>query len=126
MKSVFINNALLVAIFVSTNAPALSHGDEPAKSSIHEGTVHGSVSDSMCKSDHAAMIKAGHGKDAPSCAAKCIAQGQKYVLIDKKNKVVYTLSNPKMVSKFVGKAVVVSGHIDDKTKVIHLHNVKPE
>lgn len=126
MKSVFINNALLFAVFVGASAPAMSHGGESAKSSIREGTVHGIVSDSMCKFDHAAMIKAGHGKDAASCAAKCIAEGQKCVLIDKKNKVVYTLSNPKMVSKFVGKAVVVSGHIDDKSKVIHLHNVKPE
>lgn len=108
----------------------LAHGDEHRsqkdKQAVRSGTVSGVISDSMCKSDHSAMIKNGHGKDDASCTRACWKEGNKAVLIDKKNNVVYNLTNAKSVNKYAGKTVTVTGHIDDDTNVIHVHSVKAQ
>lgn len=95
-----------------------------ASSGVHLGTVNGVISDSMCKGDHTAMIKGGHGTDAASCTNKCVKEGNKPVLVDKKDKIVYTFSNGKLARPFAGKSVSVTGHIDSDTKVIHIHQIK--
>lgn len=107
----------------------LAHDEDASgkKSGAHLGTVHGVISDSMCKFDHDAMIKSGqYGKTAAECIAKCEQQGMKLVLADKKNQTVYTFVNPKEAKPFVGKSVAVTGHIDDGSKVIHIHSIKAE
>lgn len=120
----------LTALTYLISPGALAHGDEhdshKGKQAVRSGTVNGVVSDSMCKSDHSAMIKSGHGKDDASCTKACWKEGNKAVLVDKKNNIVYSLSNPKSVNKYAGKAVTVTGHIDDSTKVIHVHSVKAQ
>ncbi len=122
--------SLALAAFTYIVSPALAHDEthhaHTAKQSVRTGTVNGVISDSMCKSDHSAMIKNGHGKDAASCTKTCWKEGNKAVLVDKKNNVVYSLTNPKSVTKYAGKMVAVTGHIDDSTKVIHVHGVKAQ
>jgi hypothetical protein len=122
---------ITLAVSIHLVSPgALAHGDEhgshKAKQAVRAGTVSGVISDSMCKSDHSAMIKSGHGKDDASCTRACWKEGNKAVLVDKKNNVVYSLTNGKSVNKYAGKAVTVTGHIDDDTKVIHVHSVKAQ
>lgn len=120
--------ATVVAGLMAAANGAGAHEEEqkaPQKG-VYEGTVHGVISDSMCKFDHTAMIKAGHGKDAASCTKKCVGEGNKLVLADKKDNIVYTFSNSKKAEPFAGKSVAVSGHIDPQTKVIHIHEIKSE
>jgi hypothetical protein len=114
------------AMLISISSAALAHGEQhdSHQSAVRSGTIYGVISDSMCKSDHSAMIKSGHGKDAVTCTEACWKEGNKAVLVDKKNNVVYSLTNPKSVTKYAGKTVAVTGHIDDSTKVIHVHSIK--
>ncbi len=127
MQKILIATAVMTCL-TSTNA--LAHGDgdghdgTKANTSVRSGTVSGVISDTMCKGDHSAMIKSGHGKDSASCTKACWKSGNKAVLVDKKNSVVYSFSNPKSVDKYAGKTVSVTGHIDDQSKVIHVHSVK--
>ncbi len=127
MHKTLIAAAVLTCL---TGTSALAHGDgdghdgAKANTTVRSGTVSGVISDAMCKGDHSAMIKGGHGKDSASCTKACWKSGNKAVLVDKKNSVVYSLSNPKTVDKYAGKAVSVTGHIDDQSKVIHVHSVK--
>lgn len=120
-----------VGVTAGMSSAALSHDSDEAshakgKHGVYSGTVHGVISDSMCKFDHSAMIKAGHGADAKSCTEKCVKEGNKLVLADKKNKIVYTFVNAKEVKSYAGKQVAITGHIDPDTKVIHIHSVKAE
>lgn len=97
----------------------------PAESKMVQGTIRGSLSDSMCKGDHAGMIKmGGYGNNAVSCTQKCLKEGNSLVFVDRKTKAVYTLQNSAAAKKFAGRNVVISGHIDHGTKVIHIHSVK--
>lgn len=97
-----------------------------AQAKTYSGTITGTVSDSMCKFDHSAMIKAGHGTNAVTCTQKCLKEGNKLVLCDPKTKTVYNLTNATKVKKYAGKSVSVTGHIDTDTKVIHVHSVKAQ
>lgn len=118
---------LAVSIYL-VSPGALAHGDEQhsdkGKQAVRSGTVSGVISDSMCKFDHSAMIKAGHGTNAVTCTQKCLKEGNKLVLCDPKTKTVYNLTNATKVEKYAGKSVAVTGHIDTDTKVIHVHSVK--
>lgn len=125
--------AVILAVGASAgiSSRVLSHeGDEGAHAKeqhgVYAGTVHGIISDSMCKFDHSAMIKSGHGTDAKTCTEKCVKEGNKLVLADKKNNTVYTFVNSKLAKSYAGKQVAITGHIDPDTKVIHIHNVKAE
>lgn len=113
------------AFFAAAVLSAAAFSTMPAESKLVQGTITGALSDSMCNSDHASMIKMGHGKDAASCTQKCLKEGYKLVFVDRKTKAVYTLQNPGPAKKFAGKNVVISGHIDSASKVIHVHTVKP-
>jgi hypothetical protein len=97
-----------------------------AESKLVQDTISGTLSDSMCKGSHTAMIKmGGYGKTAVSCTQKCLKEGNSLVLIDKKTKAVYSLQNPGPAKKYAGKNVVITGHIDSASKVVHIHSVKP-
>lgn len=125
-----VKGALIIAGLLGSLNPAIAIAHDQASNAsqkgVYQGTVHGVISDSMCKFDHSAMIKSGHGKDAASCAKKCISEGSKIVLADKKDNAVYTFSNSKQAKAMVGKSVAVTGHIDPQTKVIHIHSIKAE
>ena len=110
-------SAMLLAMAL-ISAPA-------AESKLVRGTVRGALSDSMCNGDHAGMIKmGGYGKDAASCTAKCLKEGNKLVFVEAKTKALYSLQNAAAAKKFAGKNVVISGHVDKTAKVIHVHSVK--
>lgn len=130
MKKSVLFPALLASVYlVSLSAFAHDEGQHPQenkKAAIRSGTVTGVISDSMCKFDHSAMIKAGHGTNAVTCTQKCVEEGNKLVLCDAKSKIVYNLSNATKVKKFAGKSVSITGHIDDQTKVIHVHSIKAQ
>lgn len=121
----------LVASIVFANM-AVAHDEPAAKANsggqaqhgVHEGTVSGVISDSMCKFDHTSMIKSGYAKDATACTNKCVKSRQKLVLCDKTNHIMYAFTNSKAVKSYAGKTVAVSGHIDADTKVIYVHSIK--
>lgn len=92
-----------------------------AEGKLVQGTVRGTLSDSMCKGDHAGMIKmGGYGSSADSCTSKCLKEGNKLVFVESKTKAVYSLQNAAAVQKFAGRNVVISGHIDKTSKVIQI------
>ncbi len=123
-----IYGALIIAGLAGVTSAAFAHDgtESTPKKGLYEGTVHGVISDSMCKFDHAGMIKGGYGKDAAGCIMKCVSQGYKLVVADEKNNVVYEFRNPQKAEPFAGKSVAISGHIDPQTKVIHIHDIKAE
>lgn len=133
LKTGKLRSASMVVIGLALNCPAVLAHEETAQNvtanktgGVHSGTVHGVISDSMCKFDHKGMIKGGHGKDAASCTQKCVSEGAKLVLADKKENTVYTFSNSKMAKAFIGKTVDITGHIDPSTKVVHIHTIKAD
>ena len=69
-------------------------------------TFTGTVTDSMCGKDHAAM---NMGTDA-KCTDACIKAGAKYGIYDGKK--TYTLSDQKTPEKFSGQKVTVTGSVD--------------
>ena len=74
----------------------------------------GVISDTACKSKH---DMAGMGaKDEPDCVKKCVAMGEKYVLLSGKD--VYTLEGtPADFAKYAAQNVTVKGTLDgDKLK----------
>lgn len=112
--------------FVATVLSVVALSFMPAaESKLVPGTIRGTLSDSMCKGSHASMIKmGGYGSNAAECTQKCLKEGYKLVLIDQKTKAVYSLQNPGLAKKFAGKNVVITGHIDSSSKVVHIHSVK--
>lgn len=117
-----VPNSASTSASPSTNqaASSTSSAQSEAATGVHEGTVSGVISDSMCGSDHTKMCELG--KDAQACSQKCVESGAKYVLVDHDGEV-YQLSDQKRVKEFAGKSVAVSGHIDHSTKAIHLHSI---
>lgn len=118
MKNKLSFASALLAAFMVTSMPL-------AESKMVQGTMKGLLSDSMCKGDHAGMIKmGGYGTTAVSCSQKCLKEGNSLVFVNSKTKAVYTLQNPGTAKKYAGKTVTISGHIDNASKVIHVHRVK--
>lgn len=93
---------------------------ETTTGGVHEGTIAGVISDSMCGKDH--MKMGDMGKDAQACSHKCVEAGAKYVLVAESGDI-YQLSDQKRAKEFAGKPVEISGHIDETSKAIHLHGI---
>jgi len=77
--------------------------------------INGWISDSMCGAKHT-----GSGSD---CVKKCVAGGQKPVLVDQ-GKNVWTIDNPEAVSSFLGDKVTVTGTTDDTAKSVHIDAIQ--
>ena len=105
-------------LIVLLSASMLGFAQKPAKSGA-SGTSNaqsytGVISDTACKSKH---DMAGMGaKDEPDCVKKCVAEGEKYVLLSGKN--VYNLEGtPADFAKYAAQNVTVKGTLDgDKLK----------
>jgi hypothetical protein len=69
-------------------------------------TFTGTITDSMCGKDHAAMKM---GTDA-KCTMACVKAGAKYALYDGSK--TYTLSDQTAPEKFAGQKVTVTGSVD--------------
>lgn len=108
----------------TTESGSTSTGTEPGGGKAYEGTISGVISDSMCGKDHSGMGELG--KDPVACTQKCVAQEQKYVVVDSATGDVYKLSDSDKVKDFAGKPVSIEGHIDAQNKTIHVHSVKPQ
>ena len=105
----------------STDAPAVKEAGAPsAAGGVYLGTINGVISDSMCGKDHSKM--GGATTDAAACAAKCVAGGAKYVLVDAKGDM-YGLSDQDKAKGVAGKQVAISGHIDPSEKSVHVHSI---
>jgi hypothetical protein len=126
-KHAILFGALIISACGGLGATA---HDETAKGSsktaAHLGTVNGVISDSRCTFDHNTGNKDGHKTDAVLCTKKCVSEGRKLVLADKKNNIVYTISNSKLAEEFAGKSVAVTGQIDPQTKVIEIKQIKAQ
>lgn len=105
----------------STEAPAVKEATAPAATGgVYLGTINGVVSDSMCGKDHSKM--GGATTDPAACAAKCVAGGAKYVLVDAKGDI-YGLSDQDKAKEVAGKQVAITGHIDPSEKSVHVHSI---
>ena len=84
-------------------------------------TYTGEITDSACATmgSHAGM-----GKPAKDCALACIQRGAKFVLFNATAKTIYQLDDQKKPAQFAGSKVVVTGTLDDSTKIIHVTGIK--
>lgn len=121
------NAAPAVAPAASTAAPtdspvAKKEAAAPAAAAgeVYLGTINGVISDSMCGKDHSKM--GGATTDPAACAAKCVAGGAKYVLVDAKGDM-YGLSDQDKAKEVAGKQVAITGHIDPTEKSVHVHSI---
>jgi hypothetical protein len=71
-------------------------------------TLTGYVADAMCSKDPHKVSAASHA----DCAKKCIGMGDKPVLVVDE-KIVYTVTNPDMLTKHAGEKVTVDGTVKD-------------
>jgi hypothetical protein len=78
-------------------------------------TVNGWISDSKCAAK-------GANAGAEACTKKCIAAGEKPVVVTDKDQKILMVDNPDALKEHYGHHVAVTGHIDgDK---IHVESVK--
>lgn len=128
IKTTLKATLLLTSLASCIGLASLAHeGENNKPSGTKVGTVHGVIGDSMCKADHKGMVKSGkYGKTDADCIAECLKEGMKLTLEDPKTKTSYTFVNSKEAKPFAGKKVVVTGHIDETNKVIHIHSIKAD
>ncbi|MDR3614058.1 MAG: hypothetical protein WCT03_00360 [Candidatus Obscuribacterales bacterium] len=115
--------AKAVAPVASTAAPTdapVAKKEAAASGGVYLGTINGVISDSMCGKDHSKM--GGATTDPAACAAKCVAGGAKYVLVDAKGDM-YGLSDQDKAKEVAGKQVAITGHIDPTEKSVHVHSI---
>src|SRR2546429_9993673 len=93
---------LLVAVVVA---------DDMGKST----TVNGWVSDSKCGAK-------GANAGAEACTKKCIAAGEKPVVVSDADQRVYSVENPDALKGHEGHHVAVTGHVSGDS--IHVESVK--
>lgn len=106
----------------STSAPVVKEATVPATTGgeVYLGTINGVISDSMCGKDHSKM--GGATTDPAACAAKCVAGGAKYVLVDAKGDM-YGLSDQDKAKEVAGKQVAITGQIDTTEKSVQVHSI---
>ncbi len=101
------NKTYIAAAIIAAAINAL-----PIMAKAAEAMLQGTLSDSMCKANHAAMLKMGrYGATAASCIKKCAESGSKIVLIEKSTKTAYVLQNAAQAKPLIGKNVSVMGHV---------------
>ena len=87
-------------------------------SSAFAATLTGTISDTMCGKDHAAM---GNAKPA-DCTRECVKAGASYALVTSSK--VYTLKGDKtQLDKFAGAKVTIDGDISGAT--VTAKSIKP-
>jgi hypothetical protein len=81
-------------------------------------TFTGTVTDTMCGKDHAAMKVSPDSR----CVVECVKAGAKYALYDGKK--VYVLSDQVAPAKFAAQKVKVTGTLDAKTSTIKVQSIQ--
>lgn len=86
-----------------------------------ERTIIGYIGDSQCGLEHPMNMG-----DAKECTLKCVKGGGKFILADRANKVVYQLDSDAQAKApaFAGQKVKVTGHVNAKTKSIHVMKIE--
>ncbi len=83
------------------------------------GTFTGTITETMCKRDHASMKL---GPD-PKCIVECVQKyNGKYALSDGTN--LYVLSDQSKPAQFAGKKVRVTGTLYEKTKILKVDSIE--
>lgn len=75
-------------------------------------TFRGTITDSFCARDghgEAMRLSKDMGNNDASCTIVCVQHGAKYVLLDRDNGKVYSLSDPFEARKFAGQTVKITG-----------------
>lgn len=82
----------------------------------------GVITDSMCANgDHSSMKM---GPTDGECTKACVMEhGALFVLYD--GKTAWTLSDQNKPERFAGQKVTVTGHADEKTKMIQVDSITP-
>jgi hypothetical protein len=101
---------LCLAVFFVFALTALAL-DEMGKSA----TVNGWVSDSKCG------VK-GANASAEACTKKCLAAGEKMVIVTDKDQKVLAVDNPDALKDHVGHHIAVTGHVSKDS--IHVDSAK--
>jgi hypothetical protein len=83
--------------------------DKTAKAS----TVKGWVTDAKCN------VK-GANAEGEACTKKCLAAGEKMVLVTDKDHKVLTVDNPDVLKDHAGHHVAVKGQVDSSAGTIHV------
>jgi hypothetical protein len=86
-----------------------------AANAADSSRISGFISDSACGAKHT-----GSGSD---CVKKCIAGGEKPVLVDQ-GKNVWTIENPEAVANFYGDRVTVTATTNDAAKSVHIDAIQ--
>jgi hypothetical protein len=86
-----------------------------AANAADSSRISGFISDSACGAKHT-----GSGSD---CVKKCIAGGEKPVLVDQ-GKNVWTIDNPEAVANFYGDKVTVTATTDGAAKSVHIDAIQ--
>jgi hypothetical protein len=108
MKKLLLFCLILSIIFLYG---AVVFADNAAKSD----TVNGWVSDSKCGAK-------GANAGAAACTKKCIASGEKPVVVSDADQKVYSVENPDALKGHEGHHVAVTGHVSGDS--IHVESVK--
>ena len=85
-------------------------------------TFNGTVTDTMCGTDHKAM---GISPDS-KCVRECVKMDPakwKYALAEGKN--IWVLSDQKAGDKYAGQKVRVTGTLDERAKTIQVESIAP-
>jgi hypothetical protein len=101
---------LCLAVFFVFALTALAL-DEMGKSA----TVNGWVSDSKCGAK-------GANAGAEACTKKCLAAGEKMVIVTDKDQKVLAVDNPDSLKDHVGHHIAVTGHVSKDS--IHVDSAK--
>jgi hypothetical protein len=79
----------------------------------------GIITDTMCKTDHAAMKVTPDTK----CVRDCVGDGKTYKYAWTDGKVIYTLSDQETPAKFAGRRVKVTGTLYAKTNILKVERI---
>lgn len=116
MRRLVVLASMLVVVAVASVAMAQTGNTK------EERTIVGYISDSMCRSAHAAMNMG----DDKECAIKCVEAGEKFILDDRSHNVAYTLDQGAQAKAhaFAGQKVQVTGHVDTRAKTISVIKIE--
>jgi len=92
----------------------------PAPAAEASKTYVGIMTDTMCKTDHAAMRVTPDTK----CVRDCVGDGKTYKYAWTDGKVTYTLSDQESPAKFAGEKVKITGVLYAKTQILKVERIE--
>ena len=105
---------LVATLFLAALLTVPATAAEPSKAYV------GTVTDTMCKTDHAAMRVTPDTK----CVRDCVGDGKTYKYAWTDGKVTYTLSDQETPAKFAGERVKIIGVLYAKTRILKVERIE--